>query len=103
MPREKDTFEGVSHAQRTVARQIKEKLMGTNQWGIVENFLGNCGEAFAEEQSGRLCFSLMLDERCDVHDTTHMLIFLHGITADLQIMEELKARHPIKRTTIGND
>ncbi|XP_060691829.1 LOW QUALITY PROTEIN: general transcription factor II-I repeat domain-containing protein 2A-like [Hemiscyllium ocellatum] len=48
-------------------------------------------------------FSLALDESCDVCDTAQLLIFVHGITTDFKVTEELAAMQPMKGTTTGND
>lgn len=43
-------------------------------------------------------FSLALDEICNVCDTAQLLIFLRGITNDLDITEELAAMGSMKGT-----
>ncbi|XP_043575845.1 uncharacterized protein LOC122564750 [Chiloscyllium plagiosum] len=44
-------------------------------------------------------FSLVLDESCDVRDTAQLVIFVHGITTDFKITEELAAMQSMKGTT----
>ncbi|GCC41366.1 hypothetical protein chiPu_0025430, partial [Chiloscyllium punctatum] len=48
-------------------------------------------------------FSVALDESCDVRDTAQLHIFVHGITTEFKITEELAAMQSMKGTTTGND
>ena len=48
------------------------------------------------------CFSLALNESCDVCDIAQLLILLHGITTDFQITEELAAMQSMNGTTTRN-
>lgn len=48
------------------------------------------------------CFSLALNENCDVRETAQLLIFLRGIQ-DFQTTEELAAMQSMKGTTTGQD
>ncbi|XP_061893178.1 general transcription factor II-I repeat domain-containing protein 2-like [Entelurus aequoreus] len=65
----------------------------------VETIAGNLELQLKNRTADFDCFSLALDESCDVRDTPQLLIFLRGITADFQITEELAAMQSIKETT----
>uniref|UniRef100_A0AAQ4Q084 Endoplasmin n=1 Tax=Gasterosteus aculeatus aculeatus TaxID=481459 RepID=A0AAQ4Q084_GASAC len=65
----------------------------------VEAIAGNLELQLKNRAADFDCFSLALDEGCDVRDTAQPLIFLRGITADFQITEELAAMQSIKGTT----
>lgn len=75
-------MDSVSLSQRTVARRVEE---------IAENKLTEFD-----------CFSLALNESCDVCETAQLLIFLRGIQ-DFQTTEELAAMQSMKGTTTGQD
>lgn len=89
-PEKKGTFENVSLSRRTVTWRVKDIA------GNLELQLKNRAADFD-------CFSLALNEICDVRDTAQLLIFLRGITADFELTEELAAMQSMKGTTTGND
>lgn len=89
-PEKKGAFESVSLSRRSVTRQI-------------EDIAGNLELQLKNRAADFDCFSLALDESCDVRDTAQLLIFLRGITADFQITEGLAAMQSMKGTTTGND
>ncbi|KAM3836157.1 general transcription factor II-I repeat domain-containing protein 2A-like [Diretmus argenteus] len=86
----KAAFENVSLSRRTVTRRV-------------EAIAGNLELQLKNRAADFDCFSLALDESCDVRDNAQLLIFLRGITADFQITEELASMQSIKGTTAGND
>lgn len=79
----------MSLSRRTVTRRVKDIA------GNLELQLKNRAADFD-------CFSLALNEICDVRDTAQLLIFLRGITADSELTE-LAAMQSMKGTTTGND
>ena len=83
-------FEAVSLSASTVTRRIEE--MSDN----LRSQLLSVKDKFE-------CFSIALDESCDVSDTSQMLVFIRGIDKDFQITEELAALHSLKGTTTGLD
>lgn len=74
-------LDSVSLSQRTVARRVEE---------------------IAEKLTEFDCFSLALNESCDVCETAQLLIFLRGIQ-DFETTEELAAMQSMKGTTTGQD
>ncbi|XP_078134287.1 general transcription factor II-I repeat domain-containing protein 2A-like [Sander vitreus] len=87
-PEKKAEFENVSLPRRTVTRRV-------------EDIAGNLELQLKNRAADFDCFSLALDESCDVRDTAQL--FLCGITADFQVTEELAAMQSMKGTTTGND
>uniref|UniRef100_A0AAY5KZX0 HAT C-terminal dimerisation domain-containing protein n=1 Tax=Esox lucius TaxID=8010 RepID=A0AAY5KZX0_ESOLU len=89
-PEKKGAFENVSLSRRTVTRRV-------------EDIAGNLELQLKNRAADFDYFSLALDEICNVRDTAQLLIFLRGITADFQIMEEFSVMKSMKGTTTGND
>ena len=89
-PDKKYLFEAVSLSASTVTRRIEE--MSDN----LRSQLLNVEDKFE-------CFSIALDESCDVSDTSQLLIFIRGIYKNFEITEELATLHSLKGTTTGLD
>ncbi|CAL9707748.1 unnamed protein product [Knipowitschia caucasica] len=88
-PEKKGAFEQVPLSRRTVTRRV-------------EDIAGNLELQLQHEVARFDCFSLALDESCDVRDTAQLLVFVRGITG-FKITEELAAVRPMKGTTTGAD
>ncbi|KAF7246160.1 General transcription factor II-I repeat domain-containing protein 2B [Varanus komodoensis] len=89
-PEKKEAFINVPLPRRTVTRRVES---------ITENLelqLQNKVDNFD-------VFSLALDKSCDVRDIAQLLIFVHGLTKNFEMMEELAAMQPMKGTTTGSD
>ncbi|GCC28423.1 hypothetical protein chiPu_0006853 [Chiloscyllium punctatum] len=89
-PEKEEAFENVPLSQCTVTRRIGD--LSRN----LELQLQHRAVNFD-------FFSLALDETCDVRDSAQLLVFVHGITTDFKITEELAAMQSMKGTTTGND
>ena len=49
------------------------------------------------------CFSIELDESCDVSDTSQLLVFIRGIDKNFGVTEELAALHSLISSTTELD
>ena len=48
-------------------------------------------------------FSIALDESCDVGDTSQLLVIVHGVDSEFNIMEDLAALQSLYGTTKSTD
>jgi hypothetical protein len=88
--RKKRCVSDVSLSARTVARRIDD----------IGDFTLSC---LKNKYQSFTKFSLALDESADACDTVQLLIFVRGIDAEFEIIEELAGLQSLKGTTTGED
>ena len=87
-PDKKDLFENVYLSRRTVTQRV-------------EDFAENMEQQLKDKVKYFTYFPMALDENSDACDTVQLLIFLRGITPDIEITEELASVQSMKSTTAG--
>ncbi|KAM4021787.1 general transcription factor II-I repeat domain-containing protein 2A-like [Anomaloglossus baeobatrachus] len=85
-----DLFSTISLSGSTITQRIEE--IGDNLHQHLQNFARKLSY-----------FSLAIDESNDVRDSAQLLIFIHGMNDNFEVMEELGALQSIKGTTTGED
>jgi len=48
-------------------------------------------------------YSLVIDENVDISDTAQLVVFVHGVTDDFEVDEELLDMASMKSTTAGEN
>ena len=89
-PEKKKEFANISLSARTVSRRVEE--MATDVRLTLKDHL----KTFT-------CFSVALDESTDVKDTSQLVVFIRGVTEDMQVNEEFLGLVPLKSTTTGQN
>ncbi|XP_050700545.1 general transcription factor II-I repeat domain-containing protein 2-like [Eriocheir sinensis] len=89
-PEQRYAFESVNLSSHTVRRRIEEMA-------------DNVHDSLKTRCSTLVAFSLALDESTNTKDTAQLAVFIHGVTADLQVCEEFLQLVPLHGTTTGQD
>ena len=50
-----------------------------------------------------MCFSIAFDESSDIKDTAQLAVFIHGVSAELSIHEDLLGLASLHGCTLGVD
>ncbi|CAM4460274.1 unnamed protein product [Caretta caretta] len=87
-PEKVDLFKTISLSANTVGRRIED---------IGSNIIFQMNEKAKKFE----WFSLALDESTDVSDTSQLLLFIHGVGSNFEVMEELASVHSMHGTTTG--
>lgn len=89
-PESKTKFEQIALSRRSISRRI-EKIRG---------YLNDQLKLLIKNAK---CYSIALDESCDVKDIAQLCIFIRGITENFELFEELLSMQPMVGRTTGND
>ncbi|CAM4457261.1 unnamed protein product [Lepidochelys olivacea] len=87
-PEKVDLFKTISLSANAVGRRIED---------IGSNIIFQMNEKAKKFE----WFSLALDESTDVSDTSQLLLFIHGVGSNFEVMEELASVHSMHGTTTG--
>ena len=60
-------------------------------------------DALAERIRKFSHYSLVIDENVDISDTAQLVVFVHGVTDDFEVDEELLDMASMKSTTTGEN
>lgn len=89
-PELKSKFEKIALSRRSIGRRIEK----------IHNHLNSSLKMLIE---GANCYSIALDESCDVRDTAQLCLFIRGINKKFEIFEELLSIQPMMGRTTGKD
>ncbi|XP_037779167.1 general transcription factor II-I repeat domain-containing protein 2A-like [Penaeus monodon] len=105
---------GLSTQQNTFVRKVQLNQSSVRASFRVAQLIASSGKPFTNGEFIKKCMNAVAEEVCpekkdvfnastDVQDTTQLLIFICGVTANFEMCEELAALQSLKGTMTGDD